>query len=56
MILDAKYVNSDLNMVMDEKCQHLSAEERYRLLTVLRKFEDILDDTLCMSNTTPLDL
>ena len=55
-ILDAKYKNSNLNKVMTKQCQHLNAEERKRLLILLRKFEDLFDGTLDMWNTTLLEL
>ena len=55
-ILDAKYEKADLNKVMDKQCQHLTTTERYRLLHLLKKFEDLFDGTLSTCNNTPVDL
>ena len=54
-ILDAEYKKFDLNKVMNEQYQHLTATESHRLLNLLHKFEDIFDGTLCTCNTTPVD-
>ena len=43
-------------MVMTEKFQHLNDVEHYRLLTLLRKFEDMFVGALGTWNITPLDL
>ena len=56
IILDAKYKYSDLNKVMYKKCQHLNAVERYRIITLLSKLEDLFDSTLGTWNTTLVDL
>ena len=37
---------------MAEQCQHLSAKERYRLLNMLWKFEDMFGNMLGTWNTT----
>ena len=43
-------------MIMSEKCQHLNSKESYRLLTLLRKSEDLFVGTLGWWNNTPVDL
>ena len=43
IILYTKYWKSDLNAVIDENFQHLYAAERYRLISLLRKFGDPVD-------------
>ena len=55
-ILDAKYEKADINKVMTKKCQHQNTKECDQLLTLLRKYEDLFDDTLGTWNTTPVDL
>ena len=55
-ILDDKYEKANLNTVMAEQCQHTKSEESYRLLTLLRRSEDLFDSTLGMRNTTPVEL
>ena len=39
-IPEDKYKKSDLNNFMTEQYQHLNAIESFRLLNVLKKFED----------------
>ena len=56
IILDDKYKKEDLNKVITEQCQHLSTEERERIVAILRKFKDMSNGTLCMWNTNPLYL
>ena len=56
MVLDSKYEKADLNRVMTEKCQHLSTKERYILLTLLLRFEDLFNVPLGNCNTTQVDL
>ena len=56
IILDAKYQKVDLNKVMPKQCQHLSLEERKRLISLLRSFEDMFDGRLAMWDTKPVDL
>ena len=55
-ILDAKYQKDDLNKVMTEHCQHITAAEIHIILHLLNKSEDMFDGTLGMWNTTPVDL
>ena len=52
IILYAKYKNNHLNTVMPELCQHLNGVERYRLLNLLRKIEDLFGGTFGTWNTT----
>ena len=33
-IIESKYENADLNMVMAKQCQHLNSAERYTLITL----------------------
>ena len=56
IILDAKYEKYDLNNVMTKTFKHQTATERYILLHILKKFEDLFDGTLGTWNTTPVDL
>ena len=55
-ISDAKYEKTDLNMVMTKTFQHLKTKELIRLLSLLRKFENLFDGMLGTWNTTPVDL
>ena len=55
-MLDAKYEKDDLNKVMTKTFQHLTATERYRLLHILKKFEDLFGGTLGTWDTNPLYL
>ena len=41
---------------MAKQCQHLNDGEHYRLLNILKKFEDLFDGTLGMWNNTPIYL
>ena len=56
MILVANYKKADTNTVMDKKCQYLNIAEHYRILTFLKKFEDLFDSTLGTWNTKIVDL
>ena len=55
-MLDANYKKADLNKVMTEQCQHLTATESIILLHVLKKFKDLFDGALGTWKTTPLYL
>ena len=55
-ILDVKYKKADLNKVMTEQCQHLTATERHRLIHLLKKFKDMFNVTLGTHKTTPVYL
>ena len=41
---------------MTEQRQNITVTEHYRLLQLLKKFEDLFDGTLGMWKTTPMDL
>ena len=56
IILDAKYKKDDLNKVMTKQFKHLSTKEGEILLKLLRKFKDLVDRTLGMWKTAPVDL
>ena len=56
IILDAKYNYTDLNKIMAEKCQHLTATEIHRLQHILNKSEYMFDGTLGTWKTNPVDL
>jgi hypothetical protein len=45
-ILDAKYEKADLPAIIRENCSHLTASNREKLLSVLLKFESLLNGTL----------
>ena len=55
-ILDTRYKKVNLNKIMIEKCQHLTATDRHRILHLLNKFEDLFDGTLGTWKTTPVVL
>ena len=55
-ILDVKYEKADLNNFMAKQCQHPTAKERYRILHIVKKFEDLFGGTLGIWNTTPVYL
>ena len=55
-ILDAKYEKDDLNKFMDKKRKHFNAKERYIILALLWKFEDLFDGTLGMWNIITVNL
>jgi hypothetical protein len=45
-ILDTKYKKADLPAIIREKCSHLTASDREKLLSVLLKFKLLFDCTL----------
>ena len=55
-ILDAKYEKEDIKKVMIENIRTCPKKERERLITLLRRFEDLFGGTLGTCNTTPLYL
>ena len=55
-ILDEKYKTADLNKLMTEQCQHLTATESHILLNPLNNFKDLFGGTLSMWKTTPVYL
>ena len=56
IIIDANYEKSNLNKVMTKQCQHINATELYRLINILKKFENMFDGMLCTWKTTSVDL
>ena len=55
-ILYINYEKANLNKFMAKKCQHLSTEERYRLLSLLNGSQYLFNGTLGTCNTTMVDL
>ena len=53
-ILDAKYEKADLPAIVRENCSHLKAFDREKLLSVLLKFELLVDGTLGDWNLPPV--
>ncbi len=54
-ILDAKYCPADLQTITSE-CDQLEQEEQQKLLTLLQKFEHLLNGTVGTWNTEPVDI
>jgi hypothetical protein len=44
-ILDAKYEKTDIPAIVRDNCSHLSATDREKLLSMLLKFEELIDGT-----------
>ncbi len=44
--MDAKYAKADLPAIVRDNCKHLSPSERELLLSILLKFEQLVDGTL----------
>ncbi|MGH7974673.1 MAG: hypothetical protein ACREBR_04040, partial [bacterium] len=55
-ILDAKYEAADLRQVVAKCCSHLSANERSKLLKLLKDYEHVFDGTLGSFRTSPVSL
>jgi len=53
-ILDAKYAKADLQSIVKNNCQHLSAENQKKLLQLLVRFESLFDGTLGDWRTKPV--
>ncbi len=53
-MLDAKYEKADLPAIVRENCSHLKAFDREKLLSVLLKFELLVDGTLGDWNLPPV--
>jgi hypothetical protein len=53
-ILDAKYKIVDLQLIVRDNCKHLSADQKKKLLQLLRKYESLFDDTLGDWKTKPV--
>ncbi len=45
-ILDAKYQKADLQLIVKDKCKHLSADQQKKLLQLLLKYVLLFDGTL----------
>ncbi len=53
-ILDAKYQKADLQLIVKDKCKHLSADQQNKLLQLLTKYELLFDGTLGDWTTKPV--
>jgi hypothetical protein len=55
-ILDAKYQNADLQLIVRDNCKHLSANQQKKLLQLLKKYETLFlfDGTLGDWKTKPV--
>ncbi len=53
-ILDAKYAKADLQSIVKNNCQHLSADNQKKLLQLLVRFESLFDGTLGDWRTKPV--
>jgi hypothetical protein len=53
-ILDAKCQKADLQSIVRDKCQHLSANQQKKLLQLLTKYELLFDSTLGDWKTKPV--
>jgi hypothetical protein len=53
-ILDAKYQKADLQSIVKDKCKHLSANQRKKLLQLLTKYESLFGGTLGDWKTKPV--
>ena len=56
IILDAKYKNYDLNMVIAKTFQHINGKKHRKLLAFLKRPKYFFGGTLGTWKTTPLDL
>jgi hypothetical protein len=45
-ILDMKYNKADLQSIVKDNCKHLSANQKKKLLQLLKKYESLFDGTL----------
>ena len=53
-ILDANYQKADLQSIVEDKCNHLSANQQKKLLQLLQKYESLFDGTLGDWKTKPV--
>jgi hypothetical protein len=53
-ILDAKYNKADLQSIVRDDCNHLSADQQKKLLQLLKKYESLFDGTLGDWKTKPV--
>ncbi len=45
-ILDAKYQKADIQAIVKDKCSHLSADQKQKLLQLLQKYKSLFDGRL----------
>ncbi len=45
-ILEAKHQKADLQLIVTDKCKHLSADQQKKLLRLLTKYKSLFDGTL----------
>jgi hypothetical protein len=45
-ILNAKYKKADLQSIVRDNCKHLSADQKKKLLQLLKKYESLFGGTL----------
>jgi hypothetical protein len=45
-ILDANYKRADLQLIVKDKCKHLTTDQQKKLLQLLTKYESLFDGTL----------
>ena len=55
VILDTKYEKADLHKVMETQCQHMTITQRNELIKLLQKFKELLNGTLGIWKTDPVD-
>jgi hypothetical protein len=53
-ILDAKYQTADLQSIVRDTCNYLSADQQKKLLQLLKKYESLFDGTLGDWKTKPV--
>ncbi len=53
-ILDSKYQNADLQLIVRDNCNHLSANQQNKLMQLLKKYELLFDGTLGDWRTKPV--
>ncbi len=53
-ILDTKYQKADLQSIVRDNCNHLSANQQKKLLQLLKKYELLFDGTLGNWKTKPV--
>ncbi len=53
-ILDAKYQKADLQAIVKDKYNHLSADQQKKLLQLLQKYKSLYDGTLGDWKTKPV--
>jgi hypothetical protein len=53
-ILDAKYQKADLQAIVKDKCNHLSANQQKKLLQLLQKYKLLFDGTVGDWKTKPV--